>query len=226
MSEEREGFLSRWSRRKVEIQREEVRAPDPLPEPEPVEAEPEITPEEIEALPKIEELTPDTDISVFLRKGIPEALKNAALRRVWTLDPAIRDFRSEALDYAYDWNVPGGVPGNGPLLPTDDVSGMLRQIFGDPPPEEPKAPADASRVAMSQDCEPAADEATEDRRDRADAEACPAPPKEPKSLAEHSVRLEPSLPDPEVPAPESGAEGAPISVANPVRRRHGGAKPV
>jgi len=35
MSEDGEGFLARWSRRKVEIQREEVRAPDPLPEPEP-----------------------------------------------------------------------------------------------------------------------------------------------------------------------------------------------
>jgi general stress protein YciG len=224
MSEDGEGFLARWSRRKVEIQREEARAPDPLPEaPEPVEAEPEITPEEIEALPKVEELTVDTDISVFLRKGIPEALKNAALRRMWTLDPAIRDFRSEALDYAYDWNVPGGVPGNGPLLPTDDVGAMLRRILGDPPAE---APPEAPRGLMSQDREPAAEAAAEGGEDTADAEAAQASPEEPKPLAEHSVRLGRGLPEADPSAPAEEAETVPVEAPKPVQRRHGGAKPV
>jgi hypothetical protein len=35
--------------------------------------DPSSTPEEIEALPKIEELTPETDITAFLRKGVPDA---------------------------------------------------------------------------------------------------------------------------------------------------------
>jgi hypothetical protein len=142
----REDFLARWSRRKLERQRaaEEVSPPLPAQEtlPPATEAggtktgsaapvEPELTAEEIAALPKIEDLTADSDIAVFLRKGVPEMLKNAALRRLWLLDPTIRDYVGEAREYAYDWNVPGGVPGNGPLLPSDDVEGMLRQIFGD-----------------------------------------------------------------------------------------------
>jgi hypothetical protein len=134
-------FLARWSRRKLEVRRQdrdpapleapapEARAPDEMPA---QETEPELTPEEIEALPPVEELTADSDFRLFLRKGVPERLKNAALRRMWALDPSIRDHVGDARDYAYDWNVPGGVPGAGPLLPTDDVSGMLRQIFQGP----------------------------------------------------------------------------------------------
>jgi hypothetical protein len=130
-------FLSRWSRRKLEVKREETE-PSPAAE-TPVESgeggEAEITPEEIAALPKIEDLTPEADITAFLRKGVPEMLKNAALRRMWSLDPAIRDYVGEAREYAYDWNVPGGVPGNGPLLPGDNVGEMLARIFGDDRPE-------------------------------------------------------------------------------------------
>ena len=67
---------------------------------------------------------------------MPEALRNAALRKIWALDPAIRDYRSEALDYAYDWNAPGGVPG-GAELPTDyDSREMVARIFGDGPVDE------------------------------------------------------------------------------------------
>jgi hypothetical protein len=51
---------------------------------------------------------------------------------MWSLDAAIRDHVGDARDYAYDWNAPGGVPGAGPMLPTDDVGAMLRQIFEDP----------------------------------------------------------------------------------------------
>lgn len=134
-------FLSRWSRRKLEVRHEAQAETGPAAEREPpaeiaadpraAEGEAEITPEELAALPRIEDLTPGTDITAFLRKGVPEVLKNAALRRMWSLDPAIRDYVSEAREYAYDWNVPGGVPGNGPLLPTDDVGAMLGRIFGD-----------------------------------------------------------------------------------------------
>jgi hypothetical protein len=135
MTEERDTFLTRWSRRKLE----ERRAPDPRSpaenpvareEPPEETAEPEATAEEIAALPKIEDLTPDTDITGFLRKGVPEVLRKAALRRMWSLDPAIRDYVSEAREYAYDWNVPGSIPGNGPLLPTDDVASMVERVFG------------------------------------------------------------------------------------------------
>src|SRR3712207_6536309 len=67
MTEGSDGFLARWSRRKFEVRREE--AQPPAPEGAPANREPELTPEEIAALPKIEELTPETDISAFLRRG-------------------------------------------------------------------------------------------------------------------------------------------------------------
>src|SRR4051812_4455753 len=151
MNGDRGDFLSRWSRRKLELrqgQTEPVDVPDAgvgdvaAESPAAAEAEDALTPEEIAALPKVEELTPETDIRVFLKKGVPELLRNAALRRMWSLDPAIRDYVSEAREYAYDWNVPGGVPGNGPLLPSDNVEEMLGQIFGDRP-RVPAAPVSA-----------------------------------------------------------------------------------
>src|SRR4051794_18427264 len=156
MSRERADFLSRWSRRKLDARHEEpeaqpseavatapaVQEPDP-----PSDEEPGLTPEEIAALPKIEELTPQSDIRMFLRTGVPRLLRNAALRRMWSLDPAIRDNVSEAREYAYDWNVPGGVPGNGPLLPTDNVEEMLGRIFGTAPPI-PDAAAEAAAAAQ------------------------------------------------------------------------------
>jgi len=44
-------------------------------------------------LPPIESIDAQTDITVFLRSGVPEGLRLAALRRAWTVDPAIRDFK-------------------------------------------------------------------------------------------------------------------------------------
>lgn len=140
-------FLSRWSRRKDEARRvghgserqsdgAAGLAPDAqrqhADDPETLTAEPALTSEEIAALPKIDELTAESDIAVFLRRGVPDALRNAALRKMWMLDPAIRDFAGHARDYAYDWNTPGGVPGHGALEPGDDVPAMVRSIFGEP----------------------------------------------------------------------------------------------
>jgi hypothetical protein len=154
-----DGFLSRWSRRKEEARRAEA-APEPPPEEAlpPAEdtapaAAPELTPEEIALLPKVEELTAESDFSGFLRRGVPESLRNAALRKMWVLDPAIRDFEGHARDYAYDWNVPGGVPGTGPLGPGDDVAAMARRVFGE---AEPEAGTDQSRVEASRNREPPA----------------------------------------------------------------------
>lgn len=134
-------FLARWSRRKQEAKRVESDTPvesgstEPLAEGEVAAADApdavlQISEEELAALPSIEDMTSETDLTQFLRAGIPAVLRKAALRRMWALDPAIRDYVGEALDYAYDWNTPGGVPGSGPMLATDDVQGMLRQIMG------------------------------------------------------------------------------------------------
>ena len=150
-----EDFLSRWSRRKRAAQRTDpeprpaqpppdptgapgsAHAPDPAEDPEQaVLAEGDLGEEEIARLPRLDELTADSDITIFMRKGVPESLRNAALRRMWSLDPKIRDYVSEAREYAYDWNTPGGVPGfGGPLPPEEEIRKMAARIVGALKPE-------------------------------------------------------------------------------------------
>lgn len=131
MSED-SSFLSRWSRRKIEARKEE-RAPAPQDDVQERTgqdtAEPDLPAEELALLPRIEDLTSTTDLTPFLRKGVPAALRNAALRRAWSLDPEIRDYVSEAREYAYDWNVPGSVPGMEPLRSFDDVETMVNAVL-------------------------------------------------------------------------------------------------
>src|SRR5258708_32355099 len=128
------GFLARWSQRKREAKRDgDAPAAESAVPAEPVaEAEPEF---DLSSLPKLEEMTATTDITGFLRKGVPEHLRNAALQKSWALDPAIRNYVNPALDYAYDWNTPGGVPGGGELGAGVDVARLVSQIMGEPAAE-------------------------------------------------------------------------------------------
>jgi Protein of unknown function (DUF3306) len=142
------GFLARWSQRK-----HEARQPEPKPQPDSpaaTSADPKVQDQvadaaeefDLSSLPKLEDITGTTDISAFLRKGVPEHLRNAALRKSWALDPAVRNYVSPALEYAYDWNTPGGVPGSGELGAGVDVARMVAQIMGDLPREEPATPVE------------------------------------------------------------------------------------
>jgi hypothetical protein len=142
------GFLARWSQRK-----QEAKQPEPKPDAADVDAaatppdvegdaQPKHEPEfDLSSLPKLDELTGSTDITAFLRKGVPEHLRNEALRKSWALDPAIRNYVNPALEYAYDWNTPGGVPGGGELGAGVDVARMVLQIMGDLPKSEPATTA-------------------------------------------------------------------------------------
>ena len=56
--------------------------------------------------------------------GVPADLTRAALRRVWTADPAIRDFVGLA-ENAWDFTEPDAMPGFGPLEATDEVRRMI-----------------------------------------------------------------------------------------------------
>jgi hypothetical protein len=69
---------------------------------------------DLSSLPPIESIDAATDITAFLRKGIPQELSRAALRRAWSADPAIRDFIGLA-ENAWDFNDPNAMPGFGPL---------------------------------------------------------------------------------------------------------------
>jgi len=130
-------FLKRWSRRKREVAEAEKPAPakaetrEQAPPPEHAasdepakESEGEFDPA---TLPPIESITALSDITAFLRAGVPEELTRAALRRVWTADPAIRDFVGLA-ENAWDFTDPNAMPGFGPLESTDEVRRMIARI--------------------------------------------------------------------------------------------------
>ena len=129
-------FLSRWSQRKRDTKESVSETPVAatteisVERPEPIAGT--ITEEEFDpsSLPKLEDVVEGTDITGFLKKGVPESVRNAALRKSWALDPAIRNYVNPALDYAYDWNTPGGVPGSSELATGMDVAKMVLQIMG------------------------------------------------------------------------------------------------
>jgi hypothetical protein len=152
-------FLSRWSRRKLDPAREpepdaggEGSPPQPGTQPAgqataPAQQEKkEEPPFDVSSLPSIESIGADTDISAFLRAGVPENLKLAAMRRVWVTDPAIRDFKG-LQEYDWDFNAPG-VAGFGPIGPDVDVQAMARRIMGDSPAPEPTVEQDAAVPAQ------------------------------------------------------------------------------
>ena len=129
-------FLARWSRRK----REAKDAPDAPPPAQPVatpKPDPAATAErpaadelDLSSLPPIDSITALTDVTAFLRKGIPPELTRAALRRAWAADPAIRDFVGLA-ENAWDFNDPNAMPGFGPLDCSDEqLSALIDRILG------------------------------------------------------------------------------------------------
>ena len=211
VEEEPTGFLSRWSRRK---RGEELPEPQPdlaLPPEEitaevPLELAPPAEPEfDLASLPPIETLDATSDYTLFFKPGVPAALRTAALRKAWITDPLIRDHMSP-LDYAWDFNTPGGLPNgfSNVLAETGEaLRKLISQAIGEIEPEEEKPP----EIALA--------EASEDL-------AAPTP------VPEVSVELSPA---PEVPVRLSNAP-LPAIVAPeepplpPSPRRHGGAIPV
>ena len=201
----KDGFLERWSRRKL------AKSDEPGPEPEraPEEAAPvaEQPPEEtldeaeLARLPSLESFTLKTDLAPFLRKGVPHALRNAAMRKMWMLDPAIRDHKDLAVDYAWDWNTPGGVPGNSGTISRESLARMLEGL--NPKPKEPES----------------ARPETGDETPEAMASTAPAPP-DAHPQSDSPVPISPDGNDSDSP----GATQAGERQSRP--RRHGGAAPV
>ncbi len=131
MSDE-ENFLTRWSRRKSEAA-ESNAAPAEVPkeltgpldeQPQKEDTKPAFDPA---ALPALDSIEAGTDITAFLRAGVPSELARAALRRAWAADPAIRDFvglSENSWDFTAD-----SIPGFGPLSP-EDAGELLARYTG------------------------------------------------------------------------------------------------
>jgi hypothetical protein len=224
-----DGFLKRWSRRK---RAGELPAPaDPAaaaastaaPAPGAAAAaapamlpaeQPPVEPVDPATLPPIESLGAGSDYTMFLRQGVPEALRRAALRRAWESDPVIRDFRTPA-EYDWDFNAPEwSTP-----LSAEESRALLDKILpsAEPKPATP-VPAPPTPTPPTQTFDsPPAEPAVPLAPPPAEPEAVPA-----TTPATAAVRSLPPSPLPAVetrpPPAETRQETAPI-------RRHGGALP-
>ncbi len=99
MTENSEGFLNRWARRKGDAgKRPEPEPPverlanvpaDGMPEDEAPETAKETAEDPTANLPDIETLDKDSDYTGFLREGVPEQLRKQALRKLWRSDPVL-----------------------------------------------------------------------------------------------------------------------------------------
>lgn len=206
MSDEgsREGFLARWSRRKRGVQEEApADAPPAAEAPVAPAAEPEPEPD-LSLLPTIEELTAESDLKPFFAKGVPLALRQAAVSRMWTLDPVIRDFVGPA-DYAWDFNAPDGVPGFSLELP-EEAKALAKRLLGVDREEQEQADRAAAVTAPAPE--------------QVEAPAAAPPPPVPAAAAPPPDFLPPTLLPDTGPEPAAEPEAAP-----PPRRRHGSALP-
>jgi hypothetical protein len=202
MAGDDEGFLARWSRRKHEAETTAPESGEPTPAPEapdhPPTSEPPDVADIVAKLPPIEEITATTDIRAFLSPGVPSELRLAALRRVWSADPAIRDFIGLA-ENQWDFNAPDGVPGFGSLVDPEQVRQLLAKVVGGDEPDPGK---------------PAIEPAEPDHPETATAAAL-----EPLPLPSEEDPHPPAI-DEAGPRSQSEPDEAPASP-----RRHGGALP-
>jgi hypothetical protein len=166
------GFLERWSRKKLDAEREvpataaepgakEARPADDVRPPERHSKAGANTPAEAAApafdlasLPSLDSITAATDIRAFLAPGVPTELARAALRRAWAADPGIRDFKGLA-ENDWDFTDPTAMPGFGALPPGTDITKMLTKIFGEEPTEPgPDEPAVSEALDIAGKSEP------------------------------------------------------------------------
>jgi len=101
-AEDKEAFLSRWSRLKQEQARQE-----PPPEPKKEEAAPP-------ALPPVDKLTPESDFAPFMHPKVGDALRRVALKKLFA-DPHF-NVPDPYEAYSGDWT--GGDPISAELLKT------------------------------------------------------------------------------------------------------------
>ena len=158
---EPENFLERWSKRKLAKGDPATAAPErdesppqaekddqaaaPAPEANASNAAPENEAFDLNSLPSIESIGANTDVTAFLRPGVPPELTRAALRRAWSADPAIRDFVG-LVENGWDFNDPQAMHGFGPIS-AGDAARLLSQAMGELPKLAEKVLAELPKEA-------------------------------------------------------------------------------
>src|SRR5438105_8820924 len=146
------GFLERWSRLKRADREKALRHDLAPPAPATVDSpEPAIDP--LEDLPALETLTKDSDFRAFMRPGVPEELRNQALRKLWGSDPVYANLDG-LLEYGEDFAAPFRIAGV--------VATVYRVLEGMPDPEKPAEPApEAAATTPAPEAGPIDSEASE-----------------------------------------------------------------
>jgi hypothetical protein len=131
------GFLARWAKRKQDVQLEAQRAAEPAAPS--ADVAPVAEPELELPLPSLDDVLPGGDLTAFMQRHVPDALRNAALRKMWAADPEISSF-IEMADYQWDFNNPDSIPGWSSSLEGVDVEKLVARIFNGAPPAAEKEP--------------------------------------------------------------------------------------
>ncbi|WFU23700.1 DUF3306 domain-containing protein [Bradyrhizobium sp. CB1717] len=227
-----QNFLARWSRRKRGV------ASDQGKQSKQIDFSDDVTPEAASAsvasgenrlpfdpasLPAIQSIGVESDIRAFLEARVPDDMARAALRRVWSLDPAIRDFVGLS-ENSWDFNAPGAIAGFGPI-DGKDVGRLLSRLLEEPDTNivsvhPPVISASTDDLPESADVSsPAGRHATTN----AEALASVSPKAQASDFEEIDVSNEPARPGRDV-APK--AELSPSEGLSQISRRgHGGALP-
>lgn len=222
-----EEFLARWSRLKREAEAghalpvptapgptDTVGANSPVPSAGAAgSANPEF---DLSSLPPIDSIAAATDVSAFLRDGVPQELRRAAFRRAWTADPAIRDFVGLA-ENAWDFNDPNSMPGFGSLeYSAEQLEALVRRVVGgvaQAAEDLPNPLREAENVGQSVGPKPDAAQ----KLDAMETIASLRTPEEPLTTESQPVVLA---------APQSATAGKAEREETPVQHRtHGGALP-
>ncbi len=212
MAEERdEGFLTRWSRRK-RMTEAEATATDPTIEPvedpqavaarDAAEAE-RLAEEEANRLAAeavdLDTLAYGDDFSLFLKKGVPDALRRDALRRFFVSDPLLANLDG-LNDYDVDYNDPAALVYRSVR---DPIRGFLDQVVetlrspdgtdetrsaesveaGGAPGTEPDALPSAEETPATSNIVPTADAALEPPSDDRDIAVAIDPAPQPRRVS-------------------------------------------
>ena len=104
MAEDKEAFLSRWSRLKKEVPAEKP-AETPMP-----------------SLPPVDQLTPESDFSAFMHPKVEDALRRVALKKLFRGDPHF-NLPDPFEPNSRDWNIADPIPDE--MLKTLNQARML-----------------------------------------------------------------------------------------------------
>jgi len=150
MTEDRDGALSRWSRLKQREKQERDTAEGGATggTAEPPREGGEVVPGEgpdqsaiVEQLPDIETLEEASDFTVFLKEGVPEALRRQALRKLWRLNPVFANLDG-LNDYDEDFTIV--------TVLAENLKTVYQVGKGMPDPEPPEEQEDDEEQAGDQ----------------------------------------------------------------------------